>query len=238
LQPLDVGVFGPLKTAMAAQLSRLFAAEISKLQKVEWVEKYIPARAKGITVSNIQGGWRGTGLFPLNPHRVLRTISDSATPPPSQQENSITSYLISSSPPDAITLRTTNEVFNEALQDSALPSPVRNHGRRLSGIAEYLQADNVVLRKENGELKGFLNKRMERQSGKRVILKGKFVITTEPIYKDLMNAERKTKKKPARGKQKQTRAASEEEELELVEVLDVVENEEHEIHDCIAVQWS
>src|SRR5947207_1398580 len=105
LQPLDVGVFGPLKTAMATQLSKLFASEISKLQKVEWVEKYILARAKGITALNIQGGWRGAGLFPLNRYRVLRTISDSATPPPLQEDSMpITPYLISSPPPHAITL--------------------------------------------------------------------------------------------------------------------------------------
>ena len=225
---------------MATQLSKLFASEISRLQKVEWVEKYILARAKSITASNIQGGWRGAGLFPLNRHRVLRTISDSATPPPPLREDSmpITPYLISSSPPDAITLRTTNEAFNKVIRDSMLSSPVRNHGRRLSGIAEYFQADNAVLRKENGELKEFLNKRTERQSGKRVILKGKFMITTEQIYKDLADAEQKTKKKLSKRKQKKSRSVSEEEELELLEVFDVVEDKEREIQDCIAVQQS
>ena len=79
LQPLDVGVFGPLKTAMATQLSRLLACEISRLQKVEWVDKYIPARTQAISASNIQGGWRGAGLFPINRHRVLQTISDLTT---------------------------------------------------------------------------------------------------------------------------------------------------------------
>jgi len=108
--------------------------------------------------------------------------------------------------------------------------------QRLSGIAEYFQADNAVLRKENGELKEFLNKRTERQSGKRVILKGKFVITTEQIYKDLADAERKTKL--SKKKRKRSRAVSEEEELELLEVFDVVENKEREIQDCIAVQQS
>ena len=93
-----------------------------------------------------------------------------------------------------------------------------------------------MLRKENGELKEFLNKRTERQSGKRVILKGKFVITTEQIYKDLADAERKTKL--SKKKRKRSRAVSEEEELELLEVFDVVENKEREIQDCIAVQQS
>ena len=59
--------------AIEAQFSRLFAAEIVRLQKVEWVDKYILAHTKGITISNIQRGWwgAGTSIFPLNSHRVL-----------------------------------------------------------------------------------------------------------------------------------------------------------------------
>jgi len=237
LQPLDVGVFGPLKTAMAAQLNRLFAAEIARLHKIEWVDKYIPAREKAITVTNIQGGWRGAGIFPFNSHRVLRTIFESITSSTPSPET-IDPFLISSSPPDATTLRTANEAFNDALQDTAVPSPIRMHSRRLSGIAEQLHADNTVLRKENGELKGFLGKRAERQSGKRVVLKGKFVITTELMYKALAEAERKSKKKVTKRKKKVVGAASEEEELEVIEVLEVVEHEERDIEDCITVQGS
>ena len=66
LQPLDVGVFGPLKTVMATQLSRLLACEISRLQKVDWVDKYIPACAQAVSASNIQGGWRGADLFKIS----------------------------------------------------------------------------------------------------------------------------------------------------------------------------
>ena len=103
-----------------------------------------------------------------------------------------------------LTWKQQNEVFNEALRDSTLPSPIQNHDRRLSEIAEYFQADNAVLRKEKRELKEFLNKRTERQPGKRVILKGKFVITTEIYNKDLVDAERNTKKKSLKGKSKRT----------------------------------
>jgi len=221
---------------MTVQLSRLFTAEISRLQKIEWVDKYIPARAKAVTASNIQDGWRGIGLFSLNPHRVLRTISDMMTSSSSQQEDITTSYLISSSSSDAVTLQSVNQVFNEILQDSEIDSPVRNHGRRLRGIAEYLHADNTVLRKENVELKDVLNTRMIRVSGKRVILKEKFIVTTESIHQQLTDVECKMKKKSMKDKKKRDRAISEEDELELVEVLEVVEHEEREIQDCILVQ--
>jgi hypothetical protein len=105
-------------------------------------------------------------------------------------------------------------------------------------MAEYLHAENAVLRKENKENKGVFGKRTRRQSGRRVILRGQFVVTTEPIQKRLADAERKTKKRSTKGKQKRARVVSEEEEVEVVEILEVVEHEEREIQDCIAVQRS
>jgi hypothetical protein len=80
-QPLDVGVFGPLKRAMSAQLDPIFRTGISRLQKVEWMEAYVKARHIAITTSNILGGWRGAGLFPTNKQRILRQLADQHTTP-------------------------------------------------------------------------------------------------------------------------------------------------------------
>jgi hypothetical protein len=55
-------------------------------------------------------------------------------------------YLISSSPLDVHTLRSANKAFNAALINTTLATPIRQHGRKLSGIAEHLHADNSVLR--------------------------------------------------------------------------------------------
>ena len=56
-QPLDVGVFGPLKKAMSATLDRIFQTGISCLEKVEWMQNYIDACAITLSYENIQGGW-------------------------------------------------------------------------------------------------------------------------------------------------------------------------------------
>ena len=194
LQPLDVGVFGPLKTAMGAQLSRLYATELGRLLKVEWVEKYIPACSTAITTHNILSSWHGSGLFPINPNRVLRSISTDASSPSIPNVVAMP-YLITSSPPDSTTLHSTNKAFNEALFDNSLATPLRQHRRRLSGIAENLHASNVLLRKENSELKQVLSKRKECALGKRLILKGKFIVTTEELHRQLVEAEKSTKQK-------------------------------------------
>ena len=235
LQPLDVGVFGPVKAAMSLQLSRLYAMEISRLQKIEWLENYRQARGKSIVDSNILGGWRGAGLLPLNPHRILRQISDTTTPPPQAEPETVTPYLVTSSPPDVASLRSSNKAFYDALAVSGLPTPVKMHGRNLGGIAEHLHADNTLLRQANTEMKGVMGKRAERQSTKRIILKGKFIITDEGICNQLKAAEKKTKeKKTKKGRGKQKRAIPEVEVLETDTSEDSSE-EEREILDCVEV---
>ena len=60
LQPLDVGVFRPVKAAMSLLLGKLYATEISRLQKIEWLEIYIKACSKSIVEGNTWGmawGW-------------------------------------------------------------------------------------------------------------------------------------------------------------------------------------
>lgn len=74
LQPLDVGVFGPLTKEVSTRLDQLLRTGVNRLEKVEWVETYIEAREVALTVDNIQGGWRGAGLVPLNRARVTNSI--------------------------------------------------------------------------------------------------------------------------------------------------------------------
>ncbi|KAK3911633.1 Pogo transposable element with KRAB domain, partial [Frankliniella fusca] len=68
LQPLDVGVFKPLKSAFSQESSKLI-----RKNKLKQINRYQVARvlgsawAKAITPMNIQGGFRGSGIWPYNP---------------------------------------------------------------------------------------------------------------------------------------------------------------------------
>jgi hypothetical protein len=236
LQALDVGVFGPVKAAMSLLLSKIYAMEIPRLQKIEWTEIYMNARLESIVERNILGGWRGAGLFPLNPNRVLRLISQEVTPPPQSETTAITPYLVTSSPPDVQTLRSTNKAFNEALVISTVATPLRMHGRKLSGIAEFLHADNSVLRKEVADLKSVIGKRKERLSTKRIILKGKFIVSTEEIQKQLSDAERQTRAKKAKKGKRAPKAAIQHAETEEEDTSEESDTEERVIQDSIVVE--
>src|SRR2546423_6723223 len=53
LQPLDMGVFSPLKTAVSADLDRLIRVGVTHLEKAEWVESYIRAWPNAFMERNI-----------------------------------------------------------------------------------------------------------------------------------------------------------------------------------------
>src|SRR5436190_17682455 len=75
LQPLDVCIFGPLKSALSKELDHIFRTRISTLQKIEWFQAFMKAHVSSINVKNIQGGWHGTGIYPMNPTRVLKQFA-------------------------------------------------------------------------------------------------------------------------------------------------------------------
>jgi len=74
LQPLDVGLFGPRKKILSAKMDSLIQTMVSKIQKCEWLLAFVEARKLAFKHSNIEGGWRGAGLFPFNPEKALRHI--------------------------------------------------------------------------------------------------------------------------------------------------------------------
>lgn len=74
LQPCDVGVFGPLKTAYREQIERLYRGGANTVGKQHFTSLYSRAREQALTARNIKSGWSKTGLYPFSPHRVLKDI--------------------------------------------------------------------------------------------------------------------------------------------------------------------
>src|SRR5579859_3877252 len=74
LQPLDVGLFGPLKTALSQHQDRLFRLHVARVRKVECLIAYVKARRSAFRSDNVFGGWRGAGLIPFDPERILHPL--------------------------------------------------------------------------------------------------------------------------------------------------------------------
>jgi len=68
LQPIDVGVFSPLKHYLSQNLNKLVCTGIAKVEKCEWVECFAKARPLALTSKNIQSGFKATGIYPPVDH--------------------------------------------------------------------------------------------------------------------------------------------------------------------------
>jgi hypothetical protein len=73
-QPLDVGIFSPLKKVMATEMTPLISTGISRILKVEWLTAFVQAHNKVFNNENIARSFHGPGIFPLDPTKVLDRI--------------------------------------------------------------------------------------------------------------------------------------------------------------------
>jgi hypothetical protein len=94
LQPLDVGVFGPLKRAYGKLVEGMMEAGNNHIDKEDFLHLYPPAREEVFNRRNICSGFAGAGLNPLDKDRVLEKITfqlRTPTPPLIEVEGSISS---------------------------------------------------------------------------------------------------------------------------------------------------
>ena len=81
LQPLDVGVFGPLKTFYSDLASKVMEQSITGLKSKQFFLKhYVEASALAFSSKNIRSGFRATGMWPYMPSKVLQEIEAAEQP--------------------------------------------------------------------------------------------------------------------------------------------------------------
>jgi hypothetical protein len=64
---------------MAAEIEPLMQTGIMRVQKVEWLTAFVATHDK-VSTKNILGGFRGTGIHPFLPTKVLRRVASSPEP--------------------------------------------------------------------------------------------------------------------------------------------------------------
>ena len=75
LQPLDIGVFGPLKQNYKKLLSKKTRFTTYNIDKANFILLIQKARRQDITSWNIESAWRATGLILYNPTVVFQKLS-------------------------------------------------------------------------------------------------------------------------------------------------------------------
>lgn len=196
LQPCDVGVFSPLKTAYREQVEQLYRGGANTVGKEHFTSLYGPARDLVVTSRNIKAGWIKAGLFPFNPDRVLKDIQK----PLAQLTVPKTSNAMVDSSPQNEVLQT--PVTTEALtslrscleEDAhALDETSRERLRKLANAAHASFAECALLQDENRLLFKQNNEAKRRRSAKSTVIGKAKVIS----YEDIEEARRKRAAKDA-----------------------------------------
>lgn len=220
MQPLDSTIFGPLKTAINLEVDRIFRHSTSRLPRVEWTSAFIKARGQCFKTSSIESGFRKAGIYPFNPEILLSTLTPPPrTPSPESQvarDVSDASRILQArgSPrtPRALNLR---HVSDRVQNDEDIPILARVLIRDLIDFAKDRDTDAILARRDLREKEVLLNTRKTRKTGKRVALKGKYLLTKEDILKVVRDLKEGTKKKKTKKGGKKTKyilISSEEEE--------------------------
>jgi DDE superfamily endonuclease len=207
-QPLDVGIFSPLKTYMTAELDKIMRYGISNIKKFEWADAYRLARPKAMTETNIKSAFRTAGLVPLNRRKVLvrmpefseadvdsdNKINDAPTPVEAHPFAEIPST------PSRITpdlLNRANAALIANIEGGIFDTPTRKFIPQLVAVAEYNSAQVVVSNHQIEAKDRILTKRREHTTGIRSVLKGKHVVSTEELYTEVKVCKDATRAKKA-----------------------------------------
>jgi hypothetical protein len=188
------------------------------------------------------GGFRGTGIVPFDPSKVLNRIKpiiqddiEVQSVTLIQSTTSLLELVFTSSPLNTDEVRAANAFLQAQLADGGnLSTSLRKYATCVIRRSERLQARVLIIEEEYGKLETASTKRKIILSGKRQAIDGNHILTTEEMYLKIRGAERNTKKRKINpGKRgKQTQSQIEEASSEVSEASD---DEALVIEDCIEV---
>ena len=118
---------------MATEIEPLMRSGVARIQKLEWLTAFVAAHDKALCSKNILSGFRGTGIHPFLPSKVLRrvTVSSPSPPPsrPSTPQDTATAFneaVFTDSPADFNAVQRVNVALNSLLDSNEpLPSPAK-----------------------------------------------------------------------------------------------------------------
>ena len=184
LQPLDVGCFSPLKRAYGRQIEELVRCNITHITKVEFLSGFKAAHITAMHENNIRGGFRGAGLVPHDPQRVLAGLDLvlHTSPPPQQPETPM--VWISQTPSNPTEAVSQSQFIRNriARHQHSSPTPIFTAVDQLARGTEALAHNVVLLSAQVQALQQANTLLSKRRRAKRTRLKDGGPLTVDEAY--------------------------------------------------------
>jgi hypothetical protein len=160
LQPLDVGIFGPLAQAYSEMVLRLVQDSIGKVttSKALFWGLFKPAFDKAFTESNIKSAFAKCGIEPPNEALVLEQIKRPETPPSLLEEGDLE---------DPVTNRRTRRFYNAYRLE-----PTRHKTEVLFDTLLHIQAKLAIQEHVNRGLMNAITQQKKKNRGNPIKLNG------------------------------------------------------------------
>jgi DDE superfamily endonuclease len=174
LQPLDVGIFGPLKKAYGRQIEDMMQAYIFHITKDDFFPAFYAAFKETMTESNIQGGFRGAGLLPFDPKRVISSLDlKLKTPTPPNSRPSTAQPWVSQTPSNPIeALSQTTFIKNRiARHQNSSPTSIYEAVDHFAKGASKIMHQLALLKAENQNLRQANEELSKRRRAKKLYLR-------------------------------------------------------------------
>ncbi|KAK7592451.1 hypothetical protein V3481_007069 [Fusarium oxysporum f. sp. vasinfectum] len=193
LQPLDVGCFGPLKKAYGREVEHLIRCSITHISKTEFFPAFYAAYQATMTTSNIKGGFRGSGLVPLDPESVISKLDvQLRTPTPVEEEVGLPGPWVSKTPKTVLEATSQTEYLERRIRRHQSSSPasileaLKSFSKGTKAIMHQmalLRSENQILRQSNETLskRRRAKKTRLRNGGKMTIDEGREAISQMDI---------------------------------------------------------
>ena len=211
LQPCDVSVFGPLKTAYRDQVERLNRGGVDIVGKEHFTSLYKPARDRALTKRNIVAGWAATGLFPFNPERVLRGVQKPPAKLTVPKANDVGPHLqeeVLQTPATPVSLVTTEALtsLQNLIQqdahalDKTSKQRLQRHVQKLASAVKISSIQCALLQDQNRFLLKTNNEARVRRSTRSIVLGKAKVMSYKDLEETRARREAKDKATASKGK--------------------------------------
>ncbi|KAJ0130623.1 Ankyrin repeat domain-containing protein 50 [Fusarium oxysporum f. sp. albedinis] len=180
LQPLDIGCFGPLKTAYGREIEHLIRRSIRHISKTEFFPAFVAAFQATMTEKNIRGSFRGADLVPFDPESVISNLDvQLRTPTPPVEEASQAQPWTSKTPMTVLEAEYQSEYLNRRIRrhKSSSPESILGALKSLAKGTKAIMHENALLRAELREVREANEILSRRRRVKRIRLQKRGVMT-------------------------------------------------------------
>jgi hypothetical protein len=182
LQPLDVGCFGLLKKAYGREIEHLIRCSIIHVSETEFFPAFYAAFQATMTEENIRAAFRGAGLIPIDPERiVLKLDIQLRTPTPVEEEVDPSTRWVSKTPKTVLEAQYQSEYLQRRIirHHSSSPESILAALKSLSKGTQAMMHENALLRSEVHDLRQANEILSRRRRTKRSRLQKRGVMTVD-----------------------------------------------------------